>query len=292
MKLLDNSKYDKVVKPLMEVKINNLFARSVVEKKVNGNVFVDNADNPRTFYVIHPYGMSLLFGETDNNDFNSKFTDHALNTFRMRERDEWLQAYPESWNIKISALLGNNLIKFSDNKGNVHSKKIEENTRVNFKFNKSKYLNINRKSNSTNNKIIRTDKQMYENMNGSVVPKYFWNDAEDFFNNGVGFSLLINGLLASTAYSAYIHDNKLELGIETVEPFRGKGFAHNTCCALIDYCLDNEYEPVWSCRLENTGSYILAQKLGFEPTTYIPYYRLKSQDTPYESNRIRINGLR
>jgi hypothetical protein len=33
-------------------------------------------------------------------------------------------------------------------------------------------------------------------------------------------------------------------------------------------------EPVWACRLENDGSYKLAQKLGFEPVLEIPYYRL------------------
>lgn len=31
-----------------------------------------------------------------------------------------------------------------------------------------------------------------------------------------------------------IHDYQLELGIETVEGFRGKGFAQHTCSTLID----------------------------------------------------------
>jgi len=274
MILLNESKYDKVLKPLMDVTINNLFARSVVEEKVNGFVYVDNTEYPGTFYVIHPYGMSLLFGETDNDDFNSKFLDHALNTFKIRDKYEWLQAFPESWNEKISILFGDNLIKSKDNPGNSKSNKIEENTRVNFKFNKGKYLDFRNKNNNKDFVILRTDKEMFENMQGSVVPKHFWNNAESFFNQGVGFSLIYKDILVSTAYSAFIHDNKLELGIETLEAYRGKGFALFTCSSLIDYCLDNDYEPIWSCRLENTGSFILAQKLGFEPTIYIPYYRL------------------
>jgi len=55
-------------------------------------------------------------------------------------------------------------------------------------------------------------------------------------------------LLEESAYSAYIHDNYLELGIETVEEYRGKGLAQYVCSALIDYCLQNNFEPVWSCR--------------------------------------------
>jgi GNAT superfamily N-acetyltransferase len=274
MILLDKSKYDKATKPLKEVTINNLFARSVVEKKVNGFVYVDNSENPKTFYVVHPYGMSLLFGETNNDDFNSKFLDYALNTFKIRNKYEWLQAYPEFWNKRISDLLGDNLIKYKDGLGNDMNNKIEENTRVNFKFNKDKYIDFRSTHNNKDFKILQTDKEMFQNMQGSVVPKFFWNDVESFLNYGVGYSLIYENKLVSTAYSAFIHDNKLELGIETIEAYRGKGFALYTCSALIDYCIDNYYEPIWSCRLENSGSYKLAQKLGFEPTIYIPYYRL------------------
>ena len=274
MILLDKSKYCKVLKPIMGVTINNLFARAVVEEKVNGWVYVDNPEDPATFYIIHPYGMSLLFGETDNDEFNSKFLDHALNTYRIRDKYEWLQAFPESWNKKISVLFGDNLIKSKDNTGESTSNRIEENTRVNFKFNKRKYLDFRNKINKDNYTILPTDKEMFENMQGSVVPKHFWNNAEDFISKGVGFSLIYKNESASTAYSAFVHDHKLELGIETLEIHRGKGFALFTCSSLIDYCLDNDFEPIWSCRLENTGSFLLAQKLGFEPTIYVPYYRL------------------
>jgi len=272
--ILDQSKYDIVKKPLGDVTINNLFARSVVEKKVMGAVFVDNTERPKTFHVVHPYGMSLLFGETSNDDFNSNFFDYALNTFKVREKHEWLQVFPEYWHKKILVLFGENLIKHGDNLGNDKKNIIEENTRVNFGFNKEKYLDLKSKINNKGYKILRMDQQLYQHMEGSVVPKYFWDNAESFNNYGVGYSVIYEDNVASTAFSSYIHENQLELGIETIEACRGKGFAIYTCSSLIDYCLDNDYEPVWSCRLENIGSYKLAQKLGFEPTAYIPYYRL------------------
>jgi GNAT superfamily N-acetyltransferase len=273
---LEKSKYGKIIEPLKEVTINHLFARSVVENKVDGSVYVDNIENPKTFYINHPYGMSLLFGDNENDDFNSNFFDYALNTFKIRDKYEWLQTYPDSWNKKILSLFGDKLIKSKDNFGNDKNNKIEENTRVNFKFNKEKYLKHKDQSKNNDYKILRTDKEMYDNIQGSVVPKYFWKDAEHFYKSGIGFSLIYENRIASTAYSAFIHDNLLELGIETVESYRGKGFAILTCSSLIDYCLNNNYEPVWSCRLENVGSYNLAQKLGFEPTLYIPFYRLNA----------------
>ena len=135
MIVLDKSKYLKVRIALNEVGINNLFARAVVEGHVNGTVNVDNAENPTSFYVRHPYGMSLLFGVTTNQVFNSWLFAHALNLFRTRDRFEWLQAYPEKWNEQIATQWQEYLIKAEENTEGINTL-VEVNTRVNFKFNK------------------------------------------------------------------------------------------------------------------------------------------------------------
>ncbi len=274
MKHLEKEDYTKLTEPLMKVTINNLFARSVVEHKVTGKVFVDNPDDPKTFYVVHPYGMSLLFGDCNNDAFNKSFLDYSLNVNHVRDTYEWMQAFPGNWDIVLNELFKGSLIKSAENKAKKETGIIELNTRVNFKFNHDQYLNFRKINLDPDIKIVRTDKQIFRDMQGSVVPFYFWDSEGDFLKNGVGFSLFYNDKLASTAYSSYIHDDKFELGIETFPEFRGKGFAEYTCSALIDYCIENNYEPIWSCRLENTGSYKLARKIGFIPSAEIPYYRL------------------
>ncbi|MBI5540711.1 MAG: GNAT family N-acetyltransferase [Bacteroidia bacterium] len=274
MKLLDKNNYYKLAKPLQKVSINNLFARSVVEHCVEGEIYVDNYDNPQTYYVVHPYGMSLLFGNWQNHEFNELLKDYALNTFHKRDKHEWMQAFPDNWNTVLNNLFKGYLIKSSNNIENKETGIIELNTRVNFKFNPEKYQNFREKHKLSNLHIVRTDKNIFNEMKGSVVPLYFWNDSESFLENGIGFSLFYENKLASTVYSSFIHDDKLEFGIETVAEFRGKGLAQYTCSALIDYCIENNYEPIWACRLENLGSYKLAQKLGFVPVREIPYYRL------------------
>ncbi|MCK9401707.1 MAG: GNAT family N-acetyltransferase [Bacteroidales bacterium] len=274
MKILEIEDYNKLTEPLKKVTINNLFARSVVEHKVAGKVFVDNLVNPKTYYVVHPYGMTLLFGESNNEAFNNSFRDYSLNINHVRNTHEWMQAFPGSWNNVLNELFKDCLIKSAENKMKKETGIIELNTRVNFKFNHGKYLSFRKANLALDIKIVRTDKQIFRDMKGSVVPFYFWDSEDDFLKNGVGFSLFYKDKLASTAYSSYIHDDKFELGIETVEEFRGKGFAEYTCSALIDYCIKNNYEPIWSCRLENIGSYKLAQKIGFIPSAEIPYYRL------------------
>lgn len=274
MKLLEKKNYYKLTEPLKQVTINNLFARAVIEHRVSGKVYVDDCDNPRTYYVVHPYGMSLLFGEWNNEKFNDSFRDYSLNSNRIREKYEWMQAFPHDWDKVLKELFKDCLIKSSDSIKNRENGIIELNTRINFKFSPARYLEFKKKYIPADIEIVRTDKQIFRDMKGSVIPAYFWDSADDFADKGVGFSLFHENKLASTAYSAFIDDYKLELGIETVEEFRGSGFAQFACSALIDYCIEKNLEPVWACRLENDGSYKLAQKLGFEPVLEIPYYRL------------------
>lgn len=271
---LEKEGFNKLVGPLSKVKINNLFARAVVEHCIPGKVFVDNKDEPKTFYVVHPYGMSLLFGKCDNEAFNSRFRDHALNTSKTRNQYEWMQAFPGEWDDVLKDLFGADMVTSSSSNDKIGNEFIQLNTRINFKFNPDKYLEFKRKNIVADWKVVRTDQQMFASMKGSVIPYYFWNSADEFFEKGIGYTLIHDDQLASTAYSAFIHENQLEIGIETNEAFRGKGFAQYTCSHLIDYCMAHHYEPVWACRKENAGSYLLAQKLGFEPTAEIPYYRL------------------
>jgi len=274
MILLNKSKYSLVIQHLYSMTINNLFARSVIENKVNGSVYADKLDNPETFYIVHPYGMSLLIGNINNKKFNLLFRDYALNINKSRLKNEWMQAFPDKWHTVLNDLFKESIIKSSDNNNKMQSGILELNTRVNFKFNIKKYTIFKNRLNLSDIKIVRTDKKIFKSMKGTVIPFYFWNNVNDFLKHGIGFSIFYNNKLASTAYSAFIHDDKLELGIETIKEFRRKGLAQYTCSALIDYCIEKNFEPVWACSLENIGSYNLALKLGFEEVCRVPYYKL------------------
>ncbi|MCG8476987.1 MAG: GNAT family N-acetyltransferase [Cytophagales bacterium] len=270
---LEWEKYSLLNEPVKNVAINSLFARAVIEKKVAGKIFVDDADAPKTYYVVHPYGMSLLFGDSSNETFNRRFADYCLNRSGKRRTCEWMQAYPSDWDAVLPELFAGKLVKPSD-KSEVPKECIELNTRVNFRFDIERYLDFKKNNIKEEFELVRTGSEIFHKMKGSVVPANFWNNAEDFCRYGVGFSLFHKEKLATTAYSAFIFKDELELGMETQPEFRGKGFAQYACSSLIDYCLSNDYEPVWACKLENTPSYRLAQKLGFVPDVTLPYYRL------------------
>ncbi len=82
MKLLETEAYLKVADSITTVEINSLFARAVIEQKIQGKIYVDNPESPQTFYILHPYGMSLLFGKSYNDELNQTFKNYPLNIKR------------------------------------------------------------------------------------------------------------------------------------------------------------------------------------------------------------------
>ncbi len=272
MQLL-KTKDHKILLPFLdEVGINTLFARTVLTGDMPGKVYVNDPRKPTTFHIVHPYGMSLLLGDQDNQDFNEQFLDYALNTTGQRTEHEWMQTWPGEWQEKLERLLGDRLQPVDPVGPGSEQGAVQLHTRINFQFDPLKYKWID--PTDPHIRIVRTNRRIFCDMKGSVVPKFFWKSEDHFLKAGTGFSVFYKEQLACTAFSSYIHGNQLELGIETLPEFRGKGLARFACAALIDHCIENHLEPVWSCRLENRPSYQLALSLGFHPTAKIPYYRL------------------
>ncbi len=271
---LNKQQYEKALPALMEVKINNLFARSVVENHVEGIVYADRTDNPETFYVVHPYGMSLLFGKADNDLFNQSFLNHALNREGNRKKIEFMQVYPTEWEKKLKTLFGNHMVYPKDSNLKNQRGQIELHRRLNYQFNEERYSLLKQSSWKADFQIIPINERMYETIRGSVVPGFYWRNAAHFTNNGIGFAIIIDGKIASFAFSAFVHDDKIEIGVETYPEYQKKSLAQYACMAMIDYCLKNERIPVWACRKGNTGSCRLAEKMGFEPVKEHAYYKL------------------
>lgn len=257
---LPNEHYKIAVEQLKSVKINCLFARSVAEKHVTGNIFVDCFPDPKVFYIVHPYGMSLLLGYLTQNE-NLKW--HLVDCIKGKKSKEWLQVFPISSELFVDDIFLNQPV--------LNAAKYQ---RLNFKFNRQKFEQLKSTIEYNGFEFIEISENAFNKIDGMVVPKKFWDNASDFLANGVGFTLLKNKQPVSCAFSAFIHGNKLELGMETLPEARDKGFATIVCSKLIDFCLSNNYEPVWACSSNNKGSFTLASKLGFEVSATLPYYEI------------------
>lgn len=189
MKLIKENKYEKILEQFNEIPYNTLFARAVLESKVPGRVFADNEEKPKTVFIAHSYGMSLLFGDTENLEFNSSLADYMLNTNGHRLKYEWLQVYPEKWNNKLLEILNGEIINYSKISSEYAETELDiliekskkdhviQWGRVNFKYkNISKVINI---ESQYNIKLIDSD--LYDRIEGTVIPKYFGNRKKAFY---------------------------------------------------------------------------------------------------------------
>jgi RimJ/RimL family protein N-acetyltransferase len=248
--------------PLSEVAINHYFARAVLEGLAPGRLWVDDAFSPLAAHVLHDYGMSLIWGDERA---LVPITEHLLEG-RYRERDEWLQIDPRWTNLDWDRRL---------NAGAASGSKVQRFARVNFRFDKSAFLDRHATLSPPSGWSLRAmTEQDFELAAISVTPRAFWRDAAQFLAHGGGVCAVKEGEVGAIAFSSFRFDDVLEIGIETRPAFRGQGLARAVAVALIRQCLTGGLEPVWSCRKENTASYMLAQHLGFVPTKELPYYRL------------------
>ncbi|RAU98676.1 GNAT family N-acetyltransferase [Paenibacillus sp. YN15] len=273
---LEREDYRKAEEALLGLSINTIFAQSVLRLCADGEVYADRDTAPEAFYVLHPYGMALLFGKRGSTLFEERLANRFTNGDGSRSRPEWLQADPAGdWDGFIETVIQTHQTKLEEaGLPTDGDRAVLRNTRVNFRFNPIAYAETKEKHLQRDHRVVQTTAELFHRQSGAVVPRFFFRNAEHFLGEGVGFTALHGDEPAATAFSAYRNEQQLEIGIESTESCRGKGYAFAVCSALIDYCLENSLEPVWSCRLENAASHRLAQKLGFEPTVTLPYYRL------------------
>jgi len=277
MILLPEDDYISAIRALKEVTFNNLFARSVVEKHVNGKVYVDDFANPKAFYVVHLYGMALLYGDISEKFLHFDFKNTVFECYGLQKTGRWLQVFPQNLEDQIDVIFKDRISVFDSNKfKDDYSVNIIKHKRVNFRFNLEKYNSFRCGLDITKYCFCDVNVDIFNETNGSVVPNRFWNNANDFITNGAGFSLIADDHPVSIAFSSFVHEGMFELGMETKSEFRRRGYASIVCARLIDYCLERGLEPIWACSLGNNASYELALKLGFEPIAYLPYYELRN----------------
>ncbi len=273
MDLLPSEEYKRVLQHLDKVPFDTFFARSVLENHLKGRVYVDSIEQPDTCYILHPYGLSLLLGEPSKR-FESWLKTHMLGNRDTKSTHEWLQVHPDIWNDRVRSFLGEDLVS---PKEPYDGTKVELHTRVNFEFNKDRfkgYCDGKRPTPPSGYRMVEIEDGLFDSIEGTVVPKSFWDTPKDFIDRGKGFCILKDKDIVSWSYTAWVHGKVFEIGIETDPNYRGKGFAEMVSVRFIEHSLDNGLDPVWSCRLENTGSYRLALKLGFTERCRQPFYRL------------------
>jgi RimJ/RimL family protein N-acetyltransferase len=262
---------------------NVYFARAVIEGHMTGTVYADDLEMPKAAYILHPCGMSLLCGSTGLEPFTSEIVEYMLDKKRMRKNPELVQVFPDAWQEELSTRLGTRLLRMNDPRRpgldqlgvqELGKGRVIEWSRVNFEFDRNAFQSTKEPILPSGLHLQRTGKNVFHPWEGPVMPSSFWSSPEEFEKNGTAFAICRRGRPLCVAFSAWVFDDVLEIGIETHPEARRQGLATLACAALIRYALSRGLEPVWSAHSENKASQILAVRLGFKETRRVPYYRL------------------
>ncbi len=77
-------------------------------------------------------------------------------------------------------------------------------------------------------------------------------------------SIYLHGKLVSYSRAIMLGNNEAELDVWTCEEYRKQGMAFDACLVLIEYLLQNDIKPNWTCWGEKESSHNLAKKLGYK----------------------------
>ena len=241
------------------VPLNVGFAQAALEV-TEAPLWADRDDDPRAFHVVHPCGMSLVWGPA----VGSAFADVVAH---LAGGSEWLQVEPRWAGLGWDEALGAAPIGAGG--------AVTRHERVNFAFDPAAHDERRAALAPPAGWRLRRATADDFGLAGSVVPSEYWPEASSFLASGGGMVLEREGAVGAIAFTSFRCGDELELGIETAPEHRRQGLAAAVASAMIDVAADQGLTPVWSCREDNVGSFRLAVALGFVPTTRTPYYHLR-----------------
>ncbi|MBO4373812.1 MAG: GNAT family N-acetyltransferase [Lachnospiraceae bacterium] len=251
IKLTDYGKIDHL---LDRIKIEKVYPLSVLEGIQKGEIFVDNDETPAAALIWHYCGFANILGAYDES-FIEK-------TMKM------MQDPPEGHSGRM-ALQAENDRRLEDMILKTPIAAGYE--RYIFEFAGEKFSIP--QTQETELKEITAEN--YGLMKGKIIPAFSWPDKEEFLKNGFGYCLIKDGHMLACAFASGISKDYVDIGVETAEECRGKGYGKIVSAKMAKEILRRGQTPVWDCDTRNEASMRLACSIGFKIVGTHPWYTSK-----------------
>lgn len=111
--------------------------------------------------------------------------------------------------------------------------------------------------------IRRMDRELFERCADRDLDAAIFGGVEKALERGRGMCLLRGDEILSEAFAGPSALGMIEIGTETQEAHRGRGYATLVCAHLIHDCEQRGYRTYWNCDKANLASAAVARKLGF-----------------------------
>ena len=115
--------------------------------------------------------------------------------------------------------------------------------------------------------LLPIDLDLFDRLIGREMYCAIFGSAEAALLHGFGLCLVrpssVGQKLLCQAYAGPRALGMIEIGVDTRDDYRRRGYGTITCAALIEQCEQQGYPTYWNCDKRNEASLALAHRLGF-----------------------------
>ena len=247
---LNSDKYE-VIRNLFPKYYPNLaFIYAVIEKKIKGEVWVDNINNPQAALVV--YGFYIFI----SGKITKKIFDEFY--FIIREKIKFLEKMSSNVKASLSLVCPQEMMESPVN--------FEEFGFVSVPRIEYEYKNNSSPSEYKNNSEYDSISIDKDNVSHCLWYRFIGNIYEgDNAGHHLGYMLWDkqSRCVVSEAHGV-VGGDLVEIGTTTNPSYEKKGFATNICARLIVEAGKKGLRPIWSCNRDNIPSNKTAKRLGME----------------------------
>lgn len=234
--------YTQLTPLLPLIKTESIYPFSILEGMQSGEIFVDHMDQPCCALLWHYCGFANIIGH-----YNQQFLD---DTFELMKNP----VAGHSGRMVIQGEYAPGL-----EAGLLNKNGISRYERYIFRFDPASLIPLS----ASDAEIQPITETNYHLISGRIIPAFSWDSKESFLKNGFGFCAVQNEQVMSCAFSSAVTRSHVDIGVETMEEARGKGYGKAVVLAMIQEALNRGKQPVWGCDVRNEGSKALACSVGF-----------------------------
>ncbi len=250
--MLNKENYFKV-KPLFKSLSNHLSIFGVIHRINKGYIYVDDEQNPKSAFLISPEGFYL--GGVKNESFYKKLNEVLKNKIFKEaldnKKEDYVCFYPNLLENSIHTIF-KSLYPMKDIR---HYYELETTNHI-YHTVSNQVVKINKKLFNQALDGLQDIKEQIENS---------WFSLDQFMKNGLGYVSIKNNKIISWCISDTVVGNRCELGIETDEAYRQKGYGFETLISTLNECKKRNIKKVgWHCWKSNIPSIKTASKAGFK----------------------------
>ena len=225
---------------------------AVVRRIQSGNIFVDNINDPKTFFIIHKSARAYLYTTDPSPDYK------AFLSF-VHSNDE-IPQYFHIYNASAP------LVAAAQDRTDINIR-----VRDRMRMRKTSATDVSGKVDMNGFTAKRIDDAELKDLEAFNInfTEIFWDSMEDFVNTGIGWVIYDNGKPMTLWYAVCVANNNCESDLVTLPEYRGKGSATIAGVLLLKTLDEKGVTMDWDVFPDNIPSVKLAERYKYE--TYFNY---------------------